>query len=211
MVDPRMAQATAVHTKIATIAPIRLSMVVCVSTLSAAPPTYLVRLALSSTFHCKVRARPGARGPQGRNVGALRYSIGRSCTVLDCAAQSLCEKILPVQDRASCLPESSRRALVADAREIRQHQMHSLISPEKCDGHRVRRASVFFGRRAPHPSVFGVRFLHRWICKPPPFNTCRHHSNYTLTAKAFILLLRGWYYGGMGVKGVQSDDHQFDA
>src|SRR6266850_1930260 len=55
MVDPRMAQATAVHTKIATIAIIRFSMVVCVSTLSAASPTYLARLALSSTFHDKVK------------------------------------------------------------------------------------------------------------------------------------------------------------
>src|SRR6267142_4582515 len=56
MVDPKMAQATAVHTKIATIAIIRFNMVVCVSTLSAATPTYLARLALSSTFHYKVKA-----------------------------------------------------------------------------------------------------------------------------------------------------------
>jgi hypothetical protein len=51
----------------------------------------------------------------------------RRCAVLNCAAQQLCEKILSVQDRASCLPESSRRALVADAREIRQYQMHPSI------------------------------------------------------------------------------------
>ncbi len=38
MVDPRMAQATAVHTKIAMIAKIRFNMVVCFSTPSAAPP-----------------------------------------------------------------------------------------------------------------------------------------------------------------------------
>jgi len=53
-----MAQATAVHTKIAMIAAIRLIMVVCVSTLSAVRPTYRSELALSSTFHHKVqRAR----------------------------------------------------------------------------------------------------------------------------------------------------------
>jgi hypothetical protein len=50
-----MAQATAVHTKIAMIATIRLIMVVCASTLSAAPATYSFQLALSSTFFCKVR------------------------------------------------------------------------------------------------------------------------------------------------------------
>src|SRR5216684_969542 len=38
MVDPRMAQATAVHTNIAMIATIRFNMVVCLSTLSAATP-----------------------------------------------------------------------------------------------------------------------------------------------------------------------------
>src|SRR5713226_1279533 len=38
MVDPRMAQATAVQTKIAMIATMRFNMVVCVPTLSAAPP-----------------------------------------------------------------------------------------------------------------------------------------------------------------------------
>src|SRR6266436_5235179 len=54
MVDPRMTQATAVHTKIATIAIIRFNMVVCLSTLSAATPTYPSRLALSSTFCYKV-------------------------------------------------------------------------------------------------------------------------------------------------------------
>src|SRR5258708_2213670 len=58
MVDPRMAHATAVHTKIAMIAAIRLIMVVCVSTLSAAPATYLSRLALSSTFRRKVGGCP---------------------------------------------------------------------------------------------------------------------------------------------------------
>src|ERR1700730_8132917 len=54
MVDPRMAQATALHTKIATIAIIRFNMVVCAPTLSAALPTYLDRLVLSSTFYYKV-------------------------------------------------------------------------------------------------------------------------------------------------------------
>ncbi len=54
MVDPRMAHATAVQPKIAMIAAIRLNMVVCLSTLSAAPPTYPLQLAMSSTFCYKV-------------------------------------------------------------------------------------------------------------------------------------------------------------
>jgi hypothetical protein len=53
-----------------------------------------------------------------------RISMRCSCAIWYCAPQSLCDRIPPVQDRASCLPESSGRALVADAREIRQHQMH---------------------------------------------------------------------------------------
>src|ERR1700682_1994823 len=68
MVDPRMAQATAVQTKIAMIAPIFFNIVICVSTLSAVPPTYVVKLALSSTFHCKVHSgeiRPGAGEKSG--------------------------------------------------------------------------------------------------------------------------------------------------
>jgi hypothetical protein len=55
---------------------------------------------------------------------SVEYSIQRCCAICYCARQSLYDRILPVQDRASCLPESSRRALVADAREIRQYQMH---------------------------------------------------------------------------------------
>src|SRR5467141_319345 len=60
IVDPRMAQATAVHTKIATIAIIGFNMVVCVSTLSAATSTYSVRLALQSTFHNEVKSVRGS-------------------------------------------------------------------------------------------------------------------------------------------------------
>src|SRR6266404_1219083 len=71
MVDPRMAQATAVHTKIATIAIIRFNMVVCAPTLSAATPTYLTRLALSSTFRYKVK---DVRGSALLHVGA-RYIV----------------------------------------------------------------------------------------------------------------------------------------
>src|SRR6266850_6156311 len=60
MVDPRMAQATAVHTKITMIATIRFNMVVCASRsyLLSPPPAQpnVFRLALSSTFHCKVQA-----------------------------------------------------------------------------------------------------------------------------------------------------------
>ena len=52
-----MAHATAVHPKINAIAAIRLNMVVCAPTLSAATPPYLVELALSSTFHYKAETR----------------------------------------------------------------------------------------------------------------------------------------------------------
>src|SRR5258708_34507151 len=52
-----MAHATAVYTKIAMIAALRFNMVVWVSTLSAAPPTYPLQLVLSSTLHYKVKAR----------------------------------------------------------------------------------------------------------------------------------------------------------
>src|SRR5260370_14329423 len=62
------------------------------------------------------------------NRVVFRREARRFCAVLNCAAQQLCENILSVQDRASCLPESSRRALVADAREIRQYQMHPSLS-----------------------------------------------------------------------------------
>src|ERR1700682_3774931 len=90
-------------------------------------------------------------------MNSIEYSIERFCAVLNCAPQSLCEKMLSVQDRASCLPESSRRALVADAREIRQNQMHSLLTPGKRYGHRVRRASVLFNRW-PKSCVLGTPF-----------------------------------------------------
>jgi hypothetical protein len=85
---------------------------------------------------------------RGKNpIHTVEYSIRRSCAIWYCATQSLYDRILPVQDRASCLPESSRRALVADAREIRQYQMHPSSPPEKRDGHPVRRASRFFAGR----------------------------------------------------------------
>src|SRR5260370_16584605 len=78
MVDPRMAQATAVHTKIAMIAAIRLIMVFCVSNLSAAPATYLSRLALSSTFHNKVKTSfiqtPGF-GPGRASASSSPYQM----------------------------------------------------------------------------------------------------------------------------------------
>jgi hypothetical protein len=69
------------------------------------------------------------RVPQtAANRVVFRREARRFCAVLNCAAQQLCEKIPSFQDRASCLPESSWRALVADAREIRQYQMHPSLS-----------------------------------------------------------------------------------
>jgi hypothetical protein len=46
----------------------------------------------------------------------------------------VCENILSIRNGASGLPESSLRALVADAKEIRQHQMHSLLTPGSATG-----------------------------------------------------------------------------
>jgi len=87
-----------------------------------------------------------ARPPATAN--SVEYSIAPSCAVVNCATQSHWEKIMSVQDRASCLPESPRRALIAYAGEIRQYQLHSHLTPEGRDGHQVRRASVFFLRVA---------------------------------------------------------------
>src|SRR5258708_7394195 len=79
MVDPRMAQATAVHTKIAMIAAIRLIMVFCASTLSAVRPTYRSELALSSTFHCKVtRSRVPNPGLSVSHSNAVRVHCGET-------------------------------------------------------------------------------------------------------------------------------------
>jgi hypothetical protein len=54
------------------------------------------------------------------------------CAELNCAPQELCERILA---RASCLPESSGRALVADAREDSPVSDALLSIPEKRDAH----------------------------------------------------------------------------
>jgi hypothetical protein len=97
---------------------------------------------------------------------SVEHSIVRLCAVLNCAVQLLCEKILLVQDRASCLPESSGRALVADAREIRQYQTHSLLTPAKRDGHRVRHASHLFNRLPDSMTA--------WFLLPSRLGSCRH-------------------------------------
>src|SRR5437660_5638669 len=55
MVDPRIAHATAVHPKITMIAAILFNMVACAPSLSAAPPTYHVELAVSSTLYHKAQ------------------------------------------------------------------------------------------------------------------------------------------------------------
>ena len=91
-------------------------------------------------------------------IHSVEYSIRRSCALWYCAGQSLYDRIPSVQDRASCLPESSRRALVADAREIRQYQMHPSSPLRKRDGHPVRRAS-FFSPGATFAGVLRMRPL----------------------------------------------------
>jgi hypothetical protein len=70
-----------------------------------------------------------------------------------------------VQDRASCLPESSRRALVADAREIRQYQMHP-PSPLRSvtDTQSVALLS------SPGPTLASV------LRHPTPYNICAQFS-----------------------------------
>ena len=68
------------------------------------------------------------------------------------------ESILSIRNRASCFPESSRRALVADAMEDSQDQMHSLLTPGKRGGLRVRRASVLCDH-TPTLCVFVARLV----------------------------------------------------
>src|ERR1700723_1006401 len=109
--------------------------------------------------------RPGR--PMAGFLHAVESSIWWSCAIWYCARQSHYDRILPVQDRGSCLPESSGRAFVADAREIRQYQMHPTTPPEKRDGHPVLRASRFFpasGRGGTITSV--LRMQSRKVLSP---------------------------------------------
>jgi len=86
-----------------------------------------------------------------------RYPLGwRFLCCIEQRDQYLCEKILPIRIRASCLPESSRRALVADAREDSPVSDALPPHPEKRDGHLVRRASILC-LRTPTSRVFGTR------------------------------------------------------
>lgn len=98
----------------------------------------------------------------------VEYSMRRSCAVWYCATQTLCDRILPVQDRASCLPESSRQALVADAREIRQYQMHP-TSP-RTSVTEIHSVTLFsFSPGATFTSVLRMRPLEVF---PPQFLAC---------------------------------------
>ena len=58
----------------------------------------------------------------------------------------VCENILSIRNRASGLPESSLRALVADAMENSPASDALPPHPWKRDGHRFRGASIFMSR-----------------------------------------------------------------
>jgi hypothetical protein len=60
-----------------------------------------------------------------------RLEVERDCVLFGTARRN--DSVGEFPRCASCLPESSRRALVADAREIRQYQMHP--TPRKRDEH----------------------------------------------------------------------------
>jgi hypothetical protein len=67
-----------------------------------------------------------------------QFAHSHLCAVLNCTKEELCEKI---PSRASCLPDSSRRALVAHAIEDSPASEAHPPRPEKRDGHQVRHAS----------------------------------------------------------------------
>jgi hypothetical protein len=69
----------------------------------------------------------------------------------------------------------SWRALVADAMEIRKHQMHSPPHPGKRDGHQVRRASVLCG---PHTNTLSALFKKEQLLGKACGNVrCTDHNN----------------------------------
>ena len=104
----------------------------------------------------------------------------RSCAIGYCATQSSMTESCQFRDRASCLPESSRRALVADAREIRQYQMHpSSLLKSVTDAQPV--ALLFFFAGCPvnfrppraiplsiSTSILGFRIFSDAVCTASP-------------------------------------------
>ena len=88
-------------------------------------------------------------------VRITRYSLGGYlCSVLNCAMYLVCENILSIRNRASGLPESSLRALVADAMENSPASDALPPHPWKRDGHRFRGASIFY---VPHATIMYSR------------------------------------------------------
>ena len=72
-------------------------------------------------------------------------------------------------------------------KRIRQHQMHTFLTPEMRDGRRVRHASVFFGQK-PKSGICGTRLL-----------SGRAKSN------AMTYVIKAWKFSTQGViwgKGV---------
>ena len=76
------------------------------------------------------------------------------CSVLNCAMYLVCENILSIRNRASGLPESSLRALVADAMENSPASDALPPHPWKRDGHRFRGASILY---VPHVTIMYSR------------------------------------------------------
>ena len=66
----------------------------------------------------------------------------------------VCENVLSIRNRASGLPESSLRALVADAMENSPASDALPPHPWKRDGHRFRGASIFY---VPHATIMYSR------------------------------------------------------
>src|SRR5260370_15844677 len=127
MVDPRMAQATAVHTKIAMIAAIRLIMVGCAPTLSAALATYPSRLALSSTFHHKAQR---TRSHVCRKAAHFKSSrVLRKQWLFDFA--SLLNCLFPLSFAATQLFEPLLQNCLLIRVDARKHHPHSHIWEQK--------------------------------------------------------------------------------
>ena len=92
-------------------------------------------------------------------VRITRYSLGGYlCSVLNCAMYLVRKNILSIRNRASGLPESSLRALVADAMKNSPASDALPPHPWKHDGHRIRGASIFMSAR--HYHVIPARLRH---------------------------------------------------
>jgi hypothetical protein len=89
-----------------------------------------------------------------------RHSLGGYlCSVLNCAMYLVCENILSIRNRASGLPESSLRALVADAME---NSPASECTPSSLPGSATGTDSVALPSLCParHYHVFPARLRH---------------------------------------------------